>query len=446
MSNNYSDAQMLLATQIAYLNIGEGQTVGDYIQQMQSQYGINENGSFKGVDENAPDYIKRQFEALERFQEVAENNNLSGWENWKVVDACDDNTRSGMYGCLIDTGDGSAIIGFRGSESMEDVSQFAKDWIVADMGLLGNEETLQQHMAEKYTKHVWENYGKWYRNFSLTGHSLGGNLAEHAVITAPDEMRGKIDRSINYDGPGFSDEYLKSHIKDISAVSGKLAHYHWSIVGSLLFPVPGSDEKVIAAHDDMGQENELAQKLWRHSPVNVELKDGSVVETRIREFEDKVGLFSRKLELGETALHCFFPKSKVTKIFDVLEQINHAEIIADKMEDMISDFKKRLNTGIKNLVYSQISGEYEVNLSSLSRIEEKLQSVERRIRSIADNAESINKNLPYFSASAAYYKAKIKGITWGIDYMGNRVEKTAGTVTFAMQNYKGADNYVASLF
>lgn len=92
---------------------------------------------------------------------------------------------------LIETDPNHAIICFRGSESTDE-NQIIKDWINADFGLLMDRDTLQQNNAADYMKEINGRFA--YGCYAVTGHSLGGNLAEHAVIAAPDDMRNRREK------------------------------------------------------------------------------------------------------------------------------------------------------------------------------------------------------------------------------------------------------------
>ena len=76
----------------------------------------------------------------------------------------------------------------------------------------------------------------------MTGHSLGGGLATHSAITAPEGMQEKIDRVVSFDGPGFSDEYLKAHQKEIRRIKDRLEHFEWRL-GRSTFEPAGRDQR-----------------------------------------------------------------------------------------------------------------------------------------------------------------------------------------------------------
>ena len=134
--------------------------------------------------------------------------------DWKIVDITDLNRQSGFYACTIETDKKNAIVAFRGSES----KNIVKDWISADFGLINSTETEQQSLAEAYADILSGNDGKSrnkigkYENIGVTGHSLGGNLAEHFTIKSAklgrEELYSRIKQCDSLDGPGFSEKYI----------------------------------------------------------------------------------------------------------------------------------------------------------------------------------------------------------------------------------------------
>ena len=288
----YSDSEMMMATQIAYLDFDNSQnrSVGDVVNEIIMKYGMLDSSGnpvygddgnimLKDTYANAGNskVLTKQLQVVSNIKKLGDGTNgLSGWEDWKVVDVCNDQTDTGYYGMLIDTGDGNAIIGCRGSESYN-LQQIINDWVVADVGLLNNDLTTQQARSEKYMEELWYQYGDKYDSFSVTGHSLGGNLAEHMTITAPAAMRSRIDHAVSFDGPGFSKEYIDAHREDIAKASDRISRYQWSWVASLLLPLPGVKDTIIKAHDD---ENVFVSFTDSHMNPGGELL--SVIMSRIK--------------------------------------------------------------------------------------------------------------------------------------------------------------------
>ena len=140
----------------------------------------------------------------------------------------------------IETGQNKAVVGFRGSES---INKFQKvtDWTIADFGLLDSTITGQQKDATEYMRYLYANYPGY--EYTTAGHSLGGNLAQHALLTAPDGMI--VAHGYSYDGPGNSAEYNTLYADQINKNGWKLTHYQWSLIGGLLYPLPDDTGKYI---------------------------------------------------------------------------------------------------------------------------------------------------------------------------------------------------------
>lgn len=247
----YTEKELLYATQIAYYdfdseviaeltanNGGRAPTLQEIlmydrkIEDGDSIY-LKLQATLKAEEEKDPNSLetRRAKVAIDRYNEIKEGEICAGWS---IVDVRDENNTTGMVACLIETGDKDAIIGFRGSES-NDASTVLTDWVISDLGLLNAYETVEQQSAENYMRYIDEKYGNKYSNFATTGHSLGGNLAFHAALTAPENIRNKISQAYSMDGPGYSDEYINLHSKEINSMKpGVMQHRGWSLVGSLL--------------------------------------------------------------------------------------------------------------------------------------------------------------------------------------------------------------------
>lgn len=273
----FSDKDLQVVTQIAYMDFDERvQSLGDCtlkeLLEKHSNYLENAQRSLA----NAKSEIEReQAQAqIDLYNEIVKDD--SKYADWKIKNVRDDNSRTGFYACMIDAGNGEAIVGFRGSES--DDTQILKDWINADIGLLNSIETEQQECAAKYMKYLYEEYGDEFESFSLTGHSLGGNLAFHGAVSAPDEMKDKITQAVSFDGPGFSDEYISAHYADIQKAASKMRHYEWSPVGALLLPLPGVKSTAVKIQDaPEGEEGNYY--LIRHDSCFVVFNDdGNIIE------------------------------------------------------------------------------------------------------------------------------------------------------------------------
>lgn len=457
MNNSYvyNDAELLVSTQVAYLDVPKGWTVGEYAEYVERVYNSGSETAKSGK-------FQSQYETVGNLKRIAEENNVSDWESWKVVDVCDNNDKSGMYGCLIDTGYGDAIIGFRGSESFDCPtgimdSQLVKDWIVADVGMLDSYSTQQQLEASEYTRWVWENYGDKYSSFSLTGHSLGGNLAEHAGFTAPEEMRSHINHTVSFDGPGFSNEYLDLHKKDIEKAKDYTTHYHWSFVGGLLTQPSSVENRVIYAEDDETAEGDILgipkSQLWRHSPVNVKLKDGYVQDGEQSELMKWCHIISTAADNDWTMriLGMIPIIGPHIRNIDKLHKIASLDRAVGEMTERtlkdIHDVFENILKNVFNQVYSEfISGDFEINISSADCIADEFKDTSVRIRSIAENISDIQRSLKYDSISGSYFKTKIWCICNSIMSDAERTDKLSSALNSICRRYSNSDREVSELY
>ncbi len=271
---NYSEKQLKETTQIAYLSLLEkGQDALESTGQL-GPFSIKDI-ILSCIDQEAARQacIDEGIPANEiTFQKLVEHSDISKEDkarielfdeeilNWKIADINDFNQENGMYALVIETGDHDAIIAFRGSENMKKYQNLVNDWAKADFGLLNAEETHQQQAAEEFLDSLNQSgLLKKYDTLQVTGHSLGGNLASHFTVSAAEPGRedvfNKIERCINFDGPGVSDEYLKSHKDAIEKASSKISHYSWSAIGELLYPLPGEDKEFFGINNDLHKDN-----------------------------------------------------------------------------------------------------------------------------------------------------------------------------------------------
>jgi len=305
----YTDKNMQVVTQLAYMNFNEdmiGMSIGEILND-EEYHEIIYDGfmkKFKGVtaEENPYEYIR-----MKESQKLLEDLKTDPlYSNWKIVDVKDLNKEYGFYGLTIETDSNSAIVGFRGSESI-DLNQFMKDWFIADFGLVNSVSTKQQACAREYMQEVYDMFN--YLDYVTSGHSLGGNLAEHALLTAPEGMN--VVKGYSFDGPGNSDEYLQIHDDQIAARGDRLIHYQWSPIGGLLNRLPNENYKFVDVNieDKYGvevNEDDWGSYFQRHDTCFVNLDDGFVKESEKEGFigfvEDALSELSVKLDSADSAI------------------------------------------------------------------------------------------------------------------------------------------------
>ena len=288
--NKYTEQELIDATQIAYLKCAEGvdknnaskndkdyKTIRDIIL---SNMDIEKAKSAAKADGYNPEKMSLQHLALYSDLDPSDKAAISKLSNeslnWKIVDTHDRKSANGFYGCVIETSPNNAIVAFRGSEGIDSYDGLINDWVKNDFGLLNSMETEQQKETEKYTDELIKS-GKLdkYNSLAASGHSLGGNLASHfAVATASKNTRkpifNKLNQVANFDGPGYSDEYIDTHQNAIKRASSKITHYKWSPVGDLLYDLPGEKEVILTADKDkiQMQDDNFIKKLG-HSTFGI---------------------------------------------------------------------------------------------------------------------------------------------------------------------------------
>lgn len=228
----YSDREMRAFTQIAYLDLEK-----DYQRYCKSH----------GVDKVSLAELRDTYN-ITKINDLVENGVVSEQqlEKWSISAICDDNDNSGFYACVIETGENEAVVGFRGSEDMMNLSNMKNDWVKADLGLLNSELTNQQAEVRNFldeNKTLLDGYD----NLAMTGHSLGGNLAEYATIVSKEYgLNDNIKQCMSLDGPGFSNEFIEKYHQEIEEMSGVMSHPRWSFVGTLLNDLPGVEYGFVA--------------------------------------------------------------------------------------------------------------------------------------------------------------------------------------------------------
>ncbi len=235
-----SEGDQLIATQIAYADLdkayyalrkgGNEVTLADAIVYAE-KHGDSLSGFRNYIEEFTEDEKGNIISVVfkKEYEHVGE---------WKLIHPVNDNTEggTGFCACILDTGY-DRILACRGSESMDNMMHFKQDWYEADLKLLNSEQTKQETALRQYM--IDNSDLLMEKPWVATGHSLGGALADHAAIVSVEEHIGNFSGAINFDGPGHSQEYIKKHLKALEQVSGKMIHKKASIVGNLLFDLPG---------------------------------------------------------------------------------------------------------------------------------------------------------------------------------------------------------------
>lgn len=415
-----TDSEMVVASQIARMDFDPalladgGCSVGDIIEEEK-----------KHADKER----KKELEKLEaRLKETpgAENS-----RNWIIRDVCNDQRGSGMYACLLETSPGEAVLAFRCSES-DTPESIMKDWVLSDLGLLNHMLTPQQWAAEAYTQEVYRKYGNSFATFSFSGHSLGGNLAEHAAITAPATMREKIGICRNLDGPGFSGAYLTAHAGEIAETAARIRHDRWSLVGNLLNAVPGTrTETVTAVTPMMG--NPLKSFLWRHDTQTLIYdKNGNFVSGVQDPLARGLSPLSRKLDFS---MFVFSPGRMVlsSQTNRLRERWKSAEIVED-----FADPKSFPVSAGSDAQTAADTGAVRRNL-------EKAEDLVPKILRLAAEAEAASVRIPYSAAEAGEGKRQVCRCAELLEKDGRALKGWASRGRMICQGYEEAERQAGVL-
>lgn len=385
----HTDMEMVMASQIAYMDFDMEEVASGYYTVQE----LLERELNRGTQEH-------RSKAAEILNRIATTPGASDCGNWKIRDIRNNQHSSGMYACLIETSDSNAIIAFRGSES-DTLENKIKDWAISDFGLLDNVLTPQQATAEIYIKDIYKKYGDKYSSFDMTGHSLGGNLAEHATITAPDGMRDKINRCVNLDGPGYSNIYMRAHASDIEKSKGIIEHYQWSLIGTLLTPVPGTKYQTIQANTPSDKGGELSNMAWRHDTNNVSCdENGNFIEGKKDWLANTVDPIADVLDLSLFTIF-IVPNTVLAFTYDMYDQLT------DQIKNLWDNWQSNRYSS-KDVQFGIYPKRVKTEAANLSNVVSKLNTIEEEVM-------QIQRQLAFDSISAGYIKIKLWSIANGIE-------------------------------
>ncbi len=197
---NYTDENMKIASWLAYQGISNV-AVNRYHEDNKEYPTVLKALELSGItrpdDSEMTDGEKEIWDFIE---------NDPYYSSWKISGVKDENSSCGFYALLIETEPDKAVVAFRGTELTGGLDQIVDDFLKADLGLAIQRETEQQEKAAEFMQEIYETYD--YSSYALAGHSLGGNLAVHSLLSSPEEMWDMIERCYSMDGPGASQDYL----------------------------------------------------------------------------------------------------------------------------------------------------------------------------------------------------------------------------------------------
>ena len=221
-----SDKDLLVVTQIAYADLD----VALEALSRDGQRGVNLGEAL----EYAIKHKNKMWDDYELYFDISHDekgrvvsatlkDEYAHMADWSIISAKNDNHpgESGFYACILDTGS-ERVVGCRGSESMTQIESFVKDWINADFKLLNSVQTSQEKVLMEYLEENRELLSQ--KPWISTGHSLGGALADHAAVLSVLLGIDNYAGTVNFDGPGHSEEYIEKYSDAISKIADRMKH------------------------------------------------------------------------------------------------------------------------------------------------------------------------------------------------------------------------------
>ena len=121
-----------------------------------------------------------------------------------------------------------------------------------DFNMAFMKNVASQISAKEYLEKIANKYKN--KKMILGGHSKGGNVAIYAAVTAPQKIQERIVKVVNYDGPGFDEEFIKNI--ENKEILDKVYTYipQGSVIGRIMehgegYEVVQSIQKGIYQHD-----------------------------------------------------------------------------------------------------------------------------------------------------------------------------------------------------
>ncbi len=192
---------------------------------------------------------------------------------------------------------------------------------------LVNEDIPSHYEARAYTDADISSYSK--ADFYLMGHSKGGNLAIYAATCATEKSRSCMKAIYNFDGPGFSAEFLESHLLPVFKVRSKVRAYYIenSIIGQLL---KGQTLFCLPENRFYVKANPRAILLMQHSCFEWIIIDGS-------------------FEYGSESFISVLLNRKIDEIINSVDS------------DQLSDYFKRIFDVLRKIKGDEVKQEFESN-------------------------------------------------------------------------------------
>lgn len=202
-------------------------------------------------------------------------------KNYRVVLSKSDEL-TGFDAMAIAGPDNEVTVVCRGTEGFDILhsEESRKDVFKGDYGLIeGNGETAQHKQMEQFLDELDK---KGYKEYSFTGHSLGGNLAMYGAIYMA--KKRKINKVVTFNAPNFNTAFVNKHKEEIDIIRNKTTLYQneYDIVSSINEENAFGDKIVCESLDDDSNPMDFKDHLLS----NYDISDGNLVPNASGEKSD----------------------------------------------------------------------------------------------------------------------------------------------------------------
>ena len=172
-----------------------------------------------------------------------------------------------------------------------------------DFNIVWQDSIPAQTDALKYMEDVAKAFP--FKNFTIIGHSKGGNLAINTAVKCGPKIQKRIDKIYNFDGPGFPQEFFEK--PEYLAIEKKLVNIYpeLSLVGMIFhhpknYEIVKSDGFAVLQHDAL---------TWQISGANFD---------NAKDFADESKFFHKALNEWVEKLSVDQTKQFVTALWEVI--------------------------------------------------------------------------------------------------------------------------------
>ena len=417
-----SDAKIKFYSELSYVNVTEGQTIRENVD---TAYDAAGRGESLGINTTSPS----------RLESSLQSSAVSECGDYKIIDVCnmEDANKNGLYVMMVEDAPGHATILIRGTNG--DLTE----WIGDDAALVkaGSQETPQQTAIREYMERIGNDPRFDGYTFTITGHSLGGQLAMHAAITADDAMKGRIDGVVSMDGPGFPQEYLDKYASEIDKLNGKMEHYQWSLVGNSLKQPGNVDNHILESantyHEPLG--------VGRHDVNSIKIdENGNFVEGEMDPLAKVWGGISNTADFADTNI--FTMILTVATLYFSIKTILPSLIKIGAVIALCDAVVEGIRCLWDAITKKQVSGTFDVDITALLRIAEEMETLSGEMYGVAADAEDIINSVQSKTADIWILKNHTKAIIDDIQKDAKNYGIGANIFINSSSNYHQVDGRV----